>query len=87
MNKYKIEDQPVDALYRVMQMRHKIQEKKPEHEWLEWLDQVENTLRRQREQMQKMHGSVKSYQHQLERMQNFTSKGVTEIAEQTEFDE
>lgn len=87
MNKYKIEDQPVDALYRVMQMRHKIQEKKPEHEWLEWLDKVENTLRRQREQMQKMHSSVKSYQHQLERMQNFTSKGVTEIAEQTEFDE
>ena len=82
MSKYEIEDKPVDALCRVMQMRHKIEEKKPEHEWLAWLNQIENTLRWQREQMQKLHSSVKSYQHKLERLQNYTSLEVDKLSEQ-----
>jgi hypothetical protein len=81
ISKYEIEDKPVDALYRVMQMRHKIEEKKPEHEWLDWLIKIENTLRWQREQMQKMNARVKSYQHKVERLQNFTSLEIDELSE------
>ena len=54
MARIDVEEAPVTALYRVMQMRHEIESKRPDSEWLDWLDEIEVALRSQREQIQKL---------------------------------